>query len=281
MFDRVAIVGLGLLGGSLALAIKEKGLAKHVVGIARRQETLAYAQAHHVVDYALFFEQASFHEMDLIILATPVSVILDYIVRFSHMALPKTLITDVGSTKTRIVRHAESHGLFFVGSHPMAGSEKGGIVHAQHTLFEGKHCFVTATNKTDRAGVSTLCHFWEALGSHTAIVSPEAHDRCVASMSHLPHIIAALLMHTVTEDTLPFAGEGLASATRIAGGLPGIWRDILMTNRENIVTALSDFQQYLAQCKDMLEQSNAASIFDMLAQAKQKRDAYLCQKPTE
>lgn len=243
-FRELAIVGVGLLGGSLGLACKETKLCEKIVGIGRSQEHLDDALAVGAVDTVTTDLVKGVSRADLIVLCTPVRHIVSIIPQVMRAAKHGAIVTDVGSTKGSITAAGEAvtprRGGRFVGSHPMAGSEHSGVRHARPNLFAGSTCFVTKTPRTDLAAFARICRFWQELDSRVVIVRPDRHDRLVALISHLPHLLAVALVRAVDasgEDRnliRGIIGNGFRDTTRIAHGHPALWRDIFSENRSEI-----------------------------------------------
>ncbi|MFK7820958.1 MAG: prephenate dehydrogenase [Planctomycetaceae bacterium] len=262
----IAIVGVGLLGGSIAAAVKERNPGTQVVGIGRNQTRLAQAAALGLLD--------SFHtdingiaDADIIVICTPVDRIVEDVRNAAEVAKPGALITDVGSVKRTIVT-----GLLdlaaagtFVGSHPMAGSEKSGFEHADPNLFVDANCIVCPTEVTPSTATATIIQFWQDLGSNTTSMPPEEHDKIVATISHLPHAVAAALARTPDTPALPFAATGFADTTRIASGDPGLWAAIFAANREEVMSAIDQFKVELNTFRNAME--SETEMFAYLQQA--------------
>ncbi len=243
-FDRVLIGGLGLLGGSAALAIRRHGLAREIAACGRRDLTPAIDAG--LIDRQPHSLEEAAREADFIILATPVEVLRRQLPRVIERARPGAIITDVGSTKSLLVEAAEAAtgpGRF-VGSHPMAGSHRTGWEAATPTLFEGTTTYVTVTSRTDPDAAARLCRFWEQLGSRTVVTDPAHHDALCALLSHVPHLTASALVELIAqagEDPAflrVLAGSGLRDTTRVALGSGAIWEEICTHNREEIATRL-------------------------------------------
>jgi len=237
MFNRITIIGLGLIGGSLALAIKEKKLAKEVIGISRRKSTINQAIKNKIVDFATLDLEDGVRDSGLVIIATPVFKIA----RIAKQAVPflkkGAILTDAGSTKRCIVANIEKigfKGADFLGSHPVAGSEKSGIKSADKDLFEGACCILTKTKNTNPRAIAMLKKFWGKLGMRVAVMSPRMHDKLLSEISHMPHAVSVSLVNSVGKNSLRLAAGGFKDITRIASGEPELWRDIFLTNRDNL-----------------------------------------------
>jgi prephenate dehydrogenase len=252
-FQSLAIYGVGLLGGSIALAAKERKLVETVIGIGRSEESIAQAHELGTIDSYTTDLESGVADADLVILCTPVRRIIEVLPIVMRHVKKGALVTDVGSTKSSIVEVAEQcrdqwRGTF-VGSHPMAGSERSGVFHARSDLFEGATCFVTPTRHTDHAAFSALARWWRALGCRLAIARPQRHDALVALVSHLPHLVAVALVRAVesfNEDqnlVRGIIGNGFRDTTRIACGSAQMWQNICAENSEEIQRACAAFQE--------------------------------------
>ncbi len=276
-FNRVAVIGVGLIGGSVGLAVKRRRLAKEVVGIFRRKSTLKKALKRRAVDKAVMSIKEGVKDADLIILATPVSLIPSMAREIIKYAKRGTVITDVGSTKKWIVDKIEGQlarsgkGLFFVGSHPMAGSEHAGVEFARTDLLDGSPCIVTKTAKTSAAALKKIMGFWKALGVKVNVMSPAAHDKSVALISHLPHIVAFGLAGAVPVKELKYAAEGFKDTTRVALSDPRLWADIFLSNRKEIVKSAHSFERYYKKIIRAVAKNNYKETVNLLEAAGSRR----------
>jgi prephenate dehydrogenase len=274
-WNQVTIVGVGLIGGSLGLALKRAGLARRIVGVGHRQTSLDQARAGGAVDDTTLDVAAGVRGSDLVVLATPISLFRPMLQRAAPALAPAALVIDVGSTKARVVADLEPlvppPGAF-VGCHPIAGSEQRGVAVARADLFDGAACAVTPTGKTPPAALDRVIATWQGLGMTVRTMSPEVHDRLLAQVSHLPHVVAAALVQAVTAEAEPLIGAGWADTTRIAAGDPALWRDILLTNAGEVAAALERFQGTLAAFRSALEQGDATKIEALLAKSQSRRD---------
>ena len=253
-WDTVAIVGVGLIGGSIGLALRKKNLANNVVGIGRRQASLRIARRVEAVTHTTIDLNKGVAEAELVIVCTPVGRIVDHVRQAAQHCPERILITDAGSVKQPIVAALDgslARGCRFLGSHPLAGSEKTGATYASAELFEGRVAILTPTVNTRAEDFDLLEQFWQSLGSLVVQMSPEEHDQALALTSHLPHVAAGALTLTMPEKYYRLTGSGLLDTTRIAGGDPELWRQILVLNRENILRALEQYELELgvAPCR--------------------------------
>jgi prephenate dehydrogenase len=274
--ENVAIVGVGLIGGSIGLALRRRNLAEQVIGIGRQQVSLRIARrvgavTHTTIELAKGVAQAS-----LVIVCTPVGHIVEHVREVAQHCPPGTLITDTGSTKQMIVSALDeglAGGCRFLGSHPLAGSEKSGATHAQADLFEGRVAVLTPTKNTRAEDFDLLEELWKGLGSVVVQMSPEEHDRALALVSHLPHVAAAAMVATLPEKYFRLAAAGMYDATRVASGDPLLWKQILMQNRENVLNALEQFGAKLSALHAALRDGDEAALEQSLMTAKKNRDA--------
>ena len=275
-WNTVAIVGVGLLGGSIGLGLRQRGLAQRVIGIGRRRATLEAARRLGAITASTLNLDRGVREADVVIVCTPVDQIPEY-VQAAAAACPKgCLITDVGSTKQRIVAALDGRlprGARFIGSHPLAGSEKRGATEGNADLLAGRVVVLTPTRETDPAARRGAAALWQSLGARVIEMSPAAHDRALAATSHVPHAIAAALAMTVPAAGYPLAAGGLRDTTRIAAGDPEIWTQILLDNRANVRAVLQQFDSSLAELRQALETADRPRLKRILTQAKRKRDA--------
>jgi prephenate dehydrogenase len=272
----VAIVGVGLIGGSIGMALRQRNLADSVVGIGRRQISLRIARRVGAVTHTTIDLAKGVAEADLIIVCTPVAAIAGHVRQAVQHCPEGTLLTDAGSTKQTIVAALDeglARGCRFLGSHPLAGSEKTGASYAAADLFDGRLAIVTPTRNTRAEDFDILEEFWESLGSVVVRMSPEEHDRALAVTSHLPHVVAAALAAAVPEQFFRFSGTGILDATRLAGGEPEMWKQILLDNRDNILTALEQYRDKLSLVYAALRDRNEAELGRLLTTAKKNRDA--------
>ena len=279
MIDRLCVVGLGLLGGSVARAARERGLAREIVAVGRRASSLEPALRAGVVDRATTDLAGGAAEADFCLLATPVTA-LERQLAAVWAALPaRALVTDVGSTKGRIVETAERlaarRPLAFVGSHPMAGSERAGFAEARADLFEAATVILTPTERTPAEAVARVRGFWEALGGRVTVLDPATHDRAVAAVSHLPHLVADALVDAVERiDPAAFdvAARGFRDTTRIAAADPDMWEAIFLANREAMAGGIREFLRAMAELSRLVDSGDRAALRAALARIKARRE---------
>ena len=284
LFRHVTIIGLGLIGGSLGLVLKEKGLAKTVVGIGRRKENLELAVQMGAIDQFALEPHEAVSQSDLVVMATPVETYLPQIHTWGKDLASSTIVSDVGSVKGRLVSTVEAQlppSTFFVGAHPIAGKEKSGVVHADSRLFYGARCVVTPTPCTNAQALERICLLWEAAGTVVLSMDPMEHDWVLGAVSHLPHVAAFSLMHTLqalqertphAPDLLDFSGGGLRDTTRIAASSPEMWRDICVANHENLGMMVDQYIQQLQEFRRLLNNRDASGLYNAITQAKESRE---------
>ena len=284
-FDKVVIIGVGLIGGSIGLAIKKNDLAKEVIGVFRRQATLKKALKRRAVDKGFMNVRTAVRNADLIILATPVSSIVHIAREAMKYAKRGAIVTDVGSTKGWIVGQLEKASkrvsVNFVGSHPMAGSEQTSVEFARDGLLEEAPCIVTRTAKTNKAALAKVISFWKGLGAKVKVMTPGAHDRSVALISHLPHIVAFSLAGAIPEKELAYAAEGFRDTTRVASSDPSLWADIFVTNKREAIKACRLFEASYKGIVGALAKDDYRGLMKALEKAKAKRDKFIYGAPRQ
>ncbi|MFA5099361.1 MAG: prephenate dehydrogenase [Candidatus Omnitrophota bacterium] len=274
IFKKVGIVGTGLVGGSLGLALKKKHLARTVVGTSRQEATLARARALRAIDSgATDFDILK--GCDLIVLAAPVETIIRDMEKIRRVITGDCIVIDVASTKEKVVAHASTRFARFVGCHPLAGSEKRGIAFARADLFANAPCIITPVKATNRAALSAVTRLWKALGSKPVILAPRTHDRALAYMSHLPHVIAFALMAATPRGYLSLAPQSFRDITRIAGSSPELWNDIFITNKKNIVHSIDAFFTRVRALRAALINNDSRALNRIMTAAQLKRQQSL------
>ena len=270
LFGKMTIIGVGLLGASLAKACKERDLVEEVVGYGRNRENLEKARALKIIDHCPADLAEAVKDADLIVLCTPVTTIIPLIQNMIARIRPGALITDVGSVKEPIVKEAERlvpKGVFFVGSHPIAGGENAGLEASTANLYQGAKCIVTPTDKTNNSALEKISALWQAVGMQIINLSAEEHDFVFGAVSHLPHIVVYALMNTLgslrTQDNrevTAFSGAGLKDITRIASSDPVMWRDICLSNRNHSLDLIDRFQNKLDEIRSTIEKGDGQAL---------------------
>ncbi len=264
------------------MAVRERKLARQVVGIGRRESSLNGGRSVGAIDRGTTDLAEGVAAAELIVVCSPVDTITELVLQAAAACRPNALITDAGSTKEAIVATIDAGlssrrtGSPFVGSHPLAGDHRGGSEHARSDLFENRIVVVTPTATTRPAAVLEISGFWQSLGARVVTMSPAEHDRALAATSHLPHLIAAALAAATPEDLLPLAASGWRDTTRVAAGDANLWEPIFVANREHVLLALGRFLAKTTQLRDALENSDNRQLCAILQQAintKRARDA--------
>ena len=270
----VAIIGVGLIGGSVGLALRVRGLARRVVGIGRGGASLAEAMRLGAIDQATTDLERGVAEADVVVVCTPVTRIVEDVRRAAEFAPGDVLLTDAGSTKRRIVEALEASEparAAFVGGHPIAGSERKGPSHARADLFEGRVCVLTPTPKTPADRLDRARRFWGGLGCRIVELDPTAHDEALALTSHLPHAVAAALAASVPEPLLELAAGAFRDGTRVAGADPSLWAGIFLENRGPLIDALARFRDQLDALGVALRDDDEAALRGWYEVARDRR----------
>lgn len=277
IFQTVAIVGVGLIGGSIGLALRQRKLAAEVIGIGRRQASLDMALSLGALDRAELDLEKGVAAADVVVVSTPVASVADNVCRVMTAATGRVLVTDAGSTKALICAEVEARAASpverFVGSHPLAGDHRSGPENARADLLDGKTVVVTPTEATPEATVDRAQAFWELFGAHVVRLPPDQHDRALASTSHLPHLVASALAAATPQQCLPLAATGWADTTRIAAADPALWTQIFSQNQIALMGTLDGLVEQLEQLRENLAAENWAQIQETLEKAKRMRDA--------
>ncbi len=272
----LTIVGVGLIGGSIGLAARRRGVVGRVIGAGRHRATLERARELGAIDHVCLDLTDAVRRADVVVFCTPVTLIAEQILAVAPACGNGTLLTDAGSTKGAIVRALDGKlppGVTFVGSHPLAGSEKRGPEHADADLFQGRVTVVTPTPQTDRAAVERTVEFWQALDSRVIVMGPDEHDRALAMTSHLPHLLAAALAGILPPELRELTATGFRDTTRVAGGDPSLWTGIFLQNRTALIEALGELQGQVIEFKTALMSGDPAVLDALLARGKRSRDA--------
>jgi prephenate dehydrogenase len=283
LFKKVTLVGVGLLGGSLGLALKRGRLAGSVTGFVRRAASVKECELAGAVDVATRHLDEAVTGAELIVLCTPIAQMRPLLEQMLPSLAINAIVTDVGSVKASVVKDLESlvakAGAHFVGSHPMAGAEKTGVAWACADLFEDAVCVITPTPNSNHAAVRKVEQLWRAVGGRLLRLTPKVHDQLVSRSSHLPHVLAAQLANIVLNPVHPkqqalLCANGFRDTTRIASGSPEMWRDIAVANRDNLLRALRSFESELARFKAALRKGDSGAVSRFFQRAKRQRDSW-------
>jgi len=282
-WQKVTLVGVGLLGGSMGLALKQRQLADKVDGFVRRSVSIGDCEKIGAVDHATRDLKRAVENADLVILCTPLGQMRDVTLKMLPALKPGAIVTDVGSVKCSVIEEIEhmiaGAGAHFVGSHPMAGGEKTGVAAARADLFVNTVCILTPTPNSQKEAVRQVEELWTTLGARVLKLSPAAHDDLVSRSSHLPHVVAAELANYVLSPAHPpeqasVCANGFRDTTRIASGSPEMWRDIAMANRKNLGRVLGVFIEDLQEFSLALEKEDVKAVEEFFEKAKQRRDSW-------
>lgn len=280
MFEQLGLIGCGMMGGSFALALKRAGLVKRVVGYSKSPSTTERARQMGVIDVEAPSALLAVSGADLVLLAVPVSATEATFKAIRHLVRGDVLIMDVGSTKREVIdaarRVLKDQVGVFVPTHPIAGKEVAGVEHADADLYKGRQVILTPIERTLTAQLEKAHKVWAALGCHVKQMSPEAHDAAYAAVSHLPHLVAFALMNGIQSqqqaaDFLSLAGPGFRDFTRIAASDPLVWRDILMSNREELLAQSRLFQRALHALETAINADNPDALEALIDQASSAR----------
>ena len=285
-FQRLALIGCGLMGGSFALALREAGLVQTIVGFSASDKTRQRAVELKVIDQACNSVAEAVQGADLVLLAVPVGAMHSSFAAMRDVLQPNTLLMDVGSTKCDVVAAAQAalgeRLNCFVPAHPIAGKEVAGIEHAESTLYQERRTILTPLPKTGIHRLQAAHEVWTAVGSHVSTMTPEAHDATFAAVSHLPHMLAfaavnALMAQPQGAAFLDMAGPGFRDFSRIAASDSSVWRDILSANHAEVLTQVAHFRTALDQFESALKQGDAAALQHLIQQASDVRSAWTLQ----
>jgi prephenate dehydrogenase len=272
---QLSIIGVGFLGASVGLAAKRRGLFSRVLGVDTCPDHLHEAMARGAIDQAGNAADATLATSDVLVVCTPVDTIVEQVRTLGPRLSPGACVTDVGSTKARIVHelNTSAPNVAYVGAHPLAGSEAGGPARADAELFAGRCVILTPTPITPAKTVAAVEAFWQALGARTLHLTPEEHDNALATTSHVPHLVAAALAGTLPSAWRDLVSTGFRDTTRVAAGSPALWTPIFQHNREPVLAALADYLRRLSEFHDALAQHDAPRLAHLLQHGKQVRDA--------
>jgi prephenate dehydrogenase len=272
--DRISILGVGLMGGSVGLACRQVASNLQINGYSYRTEELEQAIQCGAIDRGSADAAVAVDGADLVILCTPVGLFGKMLGEIAPALKTGAIVTDVGSTKRTVVAQARQllpAGARFVGSHPMTGGEKHGIENARADLLEGAVCIVTTTDGTDAAALETVERFWRSLRMRTVRMTPQVHDQLTGDISHLPHAAAAALVRVQSRQSIALAARGFLDTTRIAGGDAALWKDILLENRDNLRGGIVRLQAELQRLLEHLDSGDSAAVQDWLSAAAEVR----------
>jgi prephenate dehydrogenase len=265
-FERVTILGVGLIGASFALAMKKYAFCSHLIGHGRRLENLEKAKGKGIIDSFELDPIKACADSDFVLFATPVGTFMDIAKKIRPVLKNGVLLTDVGSVKGRLVHDMEvlmPEGASFVGGHPIAGSNRSGVDTAATEIFTGAKCIITPTEKTSGNALEKIIHIWKTFGCTVELVNPDEHDRIYAMVSHLPHLAAYAMVNAVSDvdgSYLKFAGQGFLDTTRIASSSPELWRDICILNKDNLLRSVEVFKNNLERLSQYLRASDFESL---------------------
>jgi len=287
MLNKLVIIGVGLIGGSFALALRKAGLVRHITGLGRSKKNLQNALELGILDEATDDYLQALEKADLVLLAVPVGQTAIILERINPYLEPQTIISDVGSTKQDVIAAARSsipgHFKNFVPAHPIAGAELSGANAANADLFRNKNLILTPSDETGNEALESIKKLWQGCGARVSLMQPYQHDETLALMSHLPHILAFTLMNHIlsnstennSEALLNFTGGGFRDFTRIAGSSPEMWRDICLANRKLLLQQINTYQNELTRMHEMLEDNNGAALEKYFLKAQVTRLKFL------
>ena len=285
-FQRLALIGCGLMGGSFALALRQAGLVDTIVGFSASEKTRQRAVELKVIDHACHSVADAVQGADLVLLAVPVGATHSSFAAMRDVLQPNTLLMDVGSTKCDVIAAAQAtlgeRLPCLVPAHPIAGKEVAGIEHAEHTLYQDRRTILTPLPKTGIHRLQAAHDVWTAIGSHVSTMTPEAHDATFAAVSHLPHLLAFAAVNALTTQPqgaafLEMAGPGFRDFSRIAGSDAAVWRDILSANKTEVLNQVAHFRAALDQFENALKQGDATALQHLIQQASDVRSAWTLQ----
>jgi prephenate dehydrogenase len=280
MFRRMVVVGVGLVGASLALDARRRGLAHEIIGVGRGEENLKFARRRGIIDRYVTRETDIPEGTDLLMMATPVGTTVPLAKAFLPALRPGCIISDVGSVKAEIVRGMEKllpSSIPFVAGHPIAGSEQWGARAARSGLFAHHRCILTPTKRTDSGALRKIGSLWRKVGAKVELMDPETHDRVLGAISHLPHVLVYALVNTVTRtrvrgvDLKSYCAGGFKDFTRIASSRPELWRDICLMNRRAVGQSLGDYIKSLEQLRQWIDSGKGRLLEKEFARANRVR----------
>jgi prephenate dehydrogenase len=286
MFQRLALIGCGLMGGSFALALRQAGLVQHITGFSASEETRQRALELKVIDQACNSVAEAVQGADLVLLAVPVGAMQSSFAAMRSALAPQALLMDVGSTKCDVIAAAQAHLgerlSCLVPAHPIAGKEVAGIEHAEATLYQARRTILTPLPQNSIRQIKMASEVWTAIGSHVSHMTPEAHDATFAAVSHLPHLLAFAAVNALTAQPqgaafLEMAGPGFRDFSRIAASDSAVWRDILSANHTEVLTQLAHFRRALDAFENALKQGDNAALQQLIQQSSAVRSGWTLQ----
>ncbi|RMH19318.1 MAG: prephenate dehydrogenase/arogenate dehydrogenase family protein [Gammaproteobacteria bacterium] len=290
MVDHIAFVGVGLIGGSLALALKQSGYCRQTTGYARNRANLELAKKMGALDHLAENVAYAVKDADIIVLAVPLGAMEGVFAEICKTAKPDAIITDVGSAKGVVVNLARrimpERLAYLVPAHPIAGKEHSGVVHAEAGLFADHYTILTPIPETDKEVLQRIVAMWEVTAAKVVCMDVEHHDQVLAATSHLPHLLAYLLVHMLTKleterEIFRFAAGGFYDFTRIASSSPEMWRDICLHNQKPILDMLKTFRSEVDSLIDILQSGNGEGLHELFEGAKRRRDQLIAEKDAE
>ncbi len=279
LFNQVTVIGLGLIGGSIARAIKRQRVARRVVGVHRKKSVLTKAKRAKAIDQGFLKIAPGVEKADLVIVATPPSSVVPVAAEVAQVTKHKFLLTDAASSKAWVVKGFQRclpARIGAVGSHPMAGSEKKGFDASKKDLFDGALCILTRVSGNSPRAMAKVASFWKAIGMRTMTLTPKAHDEAVALVSHVPHLLAASLVSATSASEMKVAGPSYLGATRVAKGDPKLWTDICSSNRKEVLAALARFERALIHFRQAIAYNDSKELTKSLKVSQRKRAAHCC-----
>ncbi len=283
---KLVIIGVGLIGGSFALALRQAGMVQHIIGIGRNPKNMHRALERGVIDETTMDYATALNDADLVFLAMPVGQTELILTNIAPHLSSHTIVTDAGSTKQDVIaaaiKHLKSeHIANFVPGHPIAGTENSGVAAAQVDLYQGKHVVLTPLEQTRSHAIETVTQLWQACGAKVSIMPADEHDQILAITSHLPHILAFTMMRYLhhstgnSESLLRFAGSGFRDFTRIAGSSPEMWRDICLANRDELLKQIDAYQTELKAVQQLIEEKDQDELEQIFYQARAIRQTWI------
>jgi len=282
--NRIAILGVGLIGGSLARVLRREEFCKNIIGYGRHEENLKKAIELGVIDQYELAPALAVKDADVVVLATPLATNESLFVKIRDSLKADAVITDVGSAKGNIIdaaRKVLTNGQLvkFVPGHPIAGTEKNGVEASFPELFADRLVILTPLNESDKASINLISRMWECTGAQVVIMDSSHHDEVLAATSHLPHVLAYALVDCLAgmherDEIFQFAAGGFADFTRIASSNPEMWHDICLANRENLIRMLERFDEHLVDIREAIVQGDSDGLLDIFTRAKNARDKF-------